>query len=72
MFEVNRDKEVVWKYTDGKKVGVHHFQILTTNGEPILNPQKINESVFNLSQQIAIKQKSQLEELFDHLQIKRV
>ena len=34
--------------------------------------EKVNESVFNLSQQIAIKQKSQLEELFDHLQIKRV
>lgn len=33
MFEVNRDKEVLWKYADGLKVGIHHFQILTTNGE---------------------------------------
>ena len=33
LFEVNRDKEVVWKYCDGQKVGIHHFQILETNGK---------------------------------------
>ncbi|MEO1529361.1 MAG: hypothetical protein AAFX06_28405 [Planctomycetota bacterium] len=32
LFEVNRDKKVVWKYADGQKVGIHHFQILSTNG----------------------------------------
>ena len=31
LFEVNRNKEVVWKYTNGRREGVHHFQILTTN-----------------------------------------
>jgi len=33
LFEVNRDKEVVWKY-DGP-YRVHHFQILTTNGKQL-------------------------------------
>ncbi len=32
LFEVNRDKEVVWTYRDGQKNGIHHFQILSTNG----------------------------------------
>ena len=40
LIEVNREKEVVWKYADRKKVGIHHFQILTTNGEKITNPKK--------------------------------
>jgi len=31
--EVTRDKKVVWKYTDDRKAGIHHFQILETNGE---------------------------------------
>ncbi len=35
LFEVNRNKEVVWTHVDGKKVGIHHFQILETNGEPL-------------------------------------
>ncbi|QDV45946.1 hypothetical protein Enr13x_58500 [Stieleria neptunia] len=35
VFEVTRDKQVVWKYADGKKVGIHHFQILDTNGEKL-------------------------------------
>ena len=35
LFEVTRDKKVVWKYTDGQTVGIHHFQILTTNGEKL-------------------------------------
>lgn len=38
LFEVTRDKKVVWRF-DGKgtdlKAGFHHFQILTTNGEPL-------------------------------------
>lgn len=33
LFEVNREKEMVWKY-DGK-YRVHHFQILTTNGKEL-------------------------------------
>ena len=32
LIEVNRDKEVVWTYRDGQKIGIHHFQILDTNG----------------------------------------
>ena len=35
LFEVTRDKKVVWKYTDGQKVGIHHFQIITTNGRKL-------------------------------------
>ncbi|MCA9057518.1 MAG: hypothetical protein KDA85_03430 [Planctomycetaceae bacterium] len=38
MFEVTRDKQVVWKYTDGQQVGIHHFQIITTNGEKLSGP----------------------------------
>jgi hypothetical protein len=38
LFEVTRDKQVVWKYTDGQKVGIHHFQIITTNGEKLTSP----------------------------------
>ena len=34
LFEVTPDKEVVWRYS-GMEAGFHHFQILTTNGEPI-------------------------------------
>ena len=36
LFEVTRDKEVVWKYA-GLNAGFHHFQILTTNGQPVKN-----------------------------------
>ncbi len=32
MFEVTRDKKIVWLQ---RKYGAHHFQILTTNGKPI-------------------------------------
>lgn len=35
LFEINRDKQVVWTYADGQKVGIHHFQILDTNGVPL-------------------------------------
>lgn len=35
LFEVTRDKKVVWRYS-GMKAGFHHFQILTTNGKPVI------------------------------------
>ncbi len=35
LFEVTRDKQVVWRYS-GMNAGFHHFQILTTNGEPLV------------------------------------
>ncbi len=34
LFEVTRDKKVVWRY-NGMNAGFHHFQILTTNGKPV-------------------------------------
>jgi hypothetical protein len=34
LFEITRDKKVVWRYS-GMKAGFHHFQILTTNGKPV-------------------------------------
>lgn len=33
LIEVNREKDVVWTYSDGKAYGIHHFQILDTNGK---------------------------------------
>ena len=33
LIEVNRDKQVVWSYDGPHRV--HHFQVLTTNGEPL-------------------------------------
>lgn len=38
MFEVTRDKQVVWTYADGQPAGIHHFQIITTNGEKLPQP----------------------------------
>lgn len=38
LFEVTRDKEVVWTYADGSKVGIHNFQIIETNGTRIADP----------------------------------
>ncbi len=38
LFEVTRDKKVVWKYVDGQKPGIHHFQLLTTNGKQLQGP----------------------------------
>jgi hypothetical protein len=35
LFEVTRDKKVVWRYS-GMQHGFHHFQILTTNGKPVV------------------------------------
>ena len=34
LFEVTREKKVVWRYS-GMTTGFHHFQILTTNGKPL-------------------------------------
>ena len=38
MFEITPEKKVVWKYSDGQKVGIHHFQVLTTNGKKLTGP----------------------------------
>ncbi len=38
LIEVNRKKQVVWTYSDGQSVGIHHFQILDTNGQPMEGP----------------------------------
>jgi hypothetical protein len=35
LFEVTRDKKVVWTYRGHY---AHHFQVLTTNGEPLAGP----------------------------------
>lgn len=40
LFEVTRDKKVVWKYIDPEFSSVHHFQILTTNGKPVADVKK--------------------------------
>jgi hypothetical protein len=34
LFEITREKKVVWRYS-GMQAGFHHFQILTTNGQPV-------------------------------------
>ncbi len=36
--EVTREKKVVWTYTDATPHGIHHFQILDTNGQAIEGP----------------------------------
>jgi len=35
LLEVTPDKKLVWSHTDDKKFGIHHFQILDTNGKAI-------------------------------------
>jgi len=35
LIEVTRDKKVVWTYRDGQVKGIHHFQILKTNGKQL-------------------------------------
>ena len=35
LIEVNREKQVVWTHVDGNPYGIHHFQILDTNGKPL-------------------------------------
>lgn len=37
LFEVTRDKHVVWEWSPDC-AGVHHFQVLTTNGRPVAGP----------------------------------
>jgi outer membrane protein assembly factor BamB len=34
LLEVARDKKIVWTYTDARKSGIHHFEILEANGKP--------------------------------------
>jgi len=31
---VSREKKVVWTYTDDRRAGIHHFQILDSLGKP--------------------------------------
>jgi hypothetical protein len=38
LIEVNRDKKVIWTYSDGQKHGIHHFQILTADGKALPEP----------------------------------
>jgi hypothetical protein len=38
LIEVDRDKNVVWTYADGKAEGIHHFQILTNDGRALPGP----------------------------------
>ena len=33
--EVTPEKKIVWQHRDPKKPGIHHFQILDTNGKPL-------------------------------------
>jgi outer membrane protein assembly factor BamB len=33
--EVTPEKKIVWTYTDDRNAGIHHFQILDTNGKPL-------------------------------------
>ncbi|MGV3773997.1 MAG: hypothetical protein ACO1QB_13935 [Verrucomicrobiales bacterium] len=35
LIEVTPEKKVIWTYTDDKPHGIHHFQILETNGKPV-------------------------------------
>jgi hypothetical protein len=34
LLEVTREKKVVWTYTDDRKAGIHHFQVLDARGKP--------------------------------------
>jgi hypothetical protein len=38
LFELTREKEVVWSYRDGKPFGVHHFQVLGSDGMALPGP----------------------------------
>jgi len=35
LLEVTRDKKLVWTHTDDREYGIHHFQILDTNGKAL-------------------------------------
>jgi len=34
LMEVTKEKKIVWTYTDDRKAGIHHFQILDSQGKP--------------------------------------
>lgn len=38
VFEITRDKKVVWEYINPKLRGVHEIHVLTTNGKPVAHP----------------------------------
>ena len=38
LIEVTPQKQVVWTYSDDLPNGIHHFQILDTNGKPLKGP----------------------------------
>ncbi len=38
LFEISRDKKIVWSLRDGKPHGLHEFQILTTDGKALEAP----------------------------------
>ena len=38
LLEVTRAKQVVWTYTNDRKAGIHHFQILDAAGKPEKHP----------------------------------
>ena len=38
LFEVTPSKRVVWVYVDGQPTGIHHFQVIATNGDRIAGP----------------------------------
>jgi hypothetical protein len=40
LMEVTPEKKIVWTYTDDRKPGVHHFQILDAEGKPGKNPMR--------------------------------
>ena len=33
--EITREKKIVWTHTDTRRAGIHHFQILSTNGKDL-------------------------------------
>lgn len=35
IFEITRDKKVVWEYINPKLTGIHELHVLTTNGKPV-------------------------------------
>jgi outer membrane protein assembly factor BamB len=38
LFEISKEKKIVWSLRDGKPHGLHEFQILTTDGKPLGEP----------------------------------
>lgn len=34
LFEITREKKIVWTFSDARKSGIHHFQILDSQGKP--------------------------------------